>query len=218
MGAIVVKTKDIISTLFEAIGRSTENSEKLDSETFKVKLDQNLAWLRKANDVQELTEIEETIKKLIFRQHEAERIYRQNRYAEFSKIVETLMEGVNEIASENHQFNNQFDVSLSEFDRVAELDDLKQIRQRISQVVTVTKKVLQQKRHQDSEKRIELSKKIEALETQLQQATEETLIDGLTKVANRRGFDQRIREAAKRSQTLEHGFGLVLFDVDHFKT
>ena len=215
--ATLAKLRDIISTLIDAIRHFTENSEEINSEKFKMQLDYHLAQLRKTSDVQVLTEIEETIKTLIFRQREAENAYTQSHHAEFSKIVETLIEGINELTSDNSNFNNQLDVSLSQVGRAAELENLKQIRYQIRQVVAKAKRVLQEKQERDGEKQQELSQKVEALESQLSQAEAEIRIDGLTKVFNRRAFDERIQEEVRRSQVLERGFGLVLFDIDHFK-
>jgi diguanylate cyclase len=213
----VYKLKDIISTLLDAIRLFTENNEELNTDEFKVQLDQNLARLRKTSDVQELAEIEETLKTLIFRQREAEKNYRQNQHTEYSKIIATLVEGINNLTSDNDDFNNRLDVSLSLIGRVVELDDLKQIRQQITQRVLKAKQTVQEKIQHDSENHKALSQKVEDLETRLNKAQEEVVTDSLTQVFNRRAFDERIQNEVERSKLLDQGFGLVMFDIDRFK-
>jgi len=43
------------------------------------------------------------------------------------------------------------------------------------------------------------------------------VVDGLTQVANRRAFDQRLAEEWRRLQRVGRPLSLLLFDVDHFK-
>ncbi|MCH8293476.1 diguanylate cyclase [Candidatus Poribacteria bacterium] len=215
---IISKLKDITSMLLDAIRHSASDSEELNSETFKVDLDQNHFRLKKSFDVQELTEIKENLKKLLLNQHQAENIRHQSQYAEYSQIVETLVEGIGEFTGDNDDFNKRVDLGLSQIGRVAiELNDLKQIRQQIAQRVIQTKKVLQEKRQRDNEKQQMLTRKIAVLEVQLNKAQEEILIDDMTQLYNRRGFDRRIKEAVERRKMFEQDFALLMFDVDHFK-
>lgn len=215
---IISKLKDITSMLLDAIRHSASDSEELNSETFKVDLDQNHFRLKKSFDVQELTEIKENLKKLLLNQHQAESIRHQSQYAEYSQIVETLVEGIGEFTGDNNDFNKRVDLGLSQIGRVAiELNDLKQVRQQIAQRVIQTKKVLQNKRQRDNEKQQMLTRKIAVLEVQLNKAQEEILIDDMTQLYNRRGFDRRIKEAVERRKMFEQDFALLMFDVDHFK-
>jgi diguanylate cyclase len=66
--------------------------------------------------------------------------------------------------------------------------------------------------------RLDSSKdEIERLQSEIVRAREEALSDGLTGLANRRGFDQsladRMREATEQASELS----LLLLDIDHFK-
>jgi diguanylate cyclase len=211
------KLKDIISMLLNAISIFTEDNEELNSKAFKGKLDLTHARLRKTSDVQELTKIEESLKNWILRQREAEKIYSQNRHAEYVKIMTTLIEAIHEFTSDNDSFNNRLDQSLSQLGCVAELDNLKHIRYQVAQSANTAQKTVQEKQEHDNENQKALSQKIEDLETQLKLAQEEMLIDDLTKLFNRRAFDNRIQEEIERSKLLDQGFGFVLFDIDHFK-
>lgn len=43
------------------------------------------------------------------------------------------------------------------------------------------------------------------------------MIDSLTGINNRRGFDQRLREEEGRHKRYGHPLSLIMFDIDHFK-
>jgi diguanylate cyclase len=76
-----------------------------------------------------------------------------------------------------------------------------------------------------------MAERNQALETQLQSSSAEinhlrqdlddlrrvSLVDALTGIANRKCFDQRLREAA--GEAMEHGtsLALIMIDIDHFK-
>jgi diguanylate cyclase (GGDEF)-like protein len=45
-----------------------------------------------------------------------------------------------------------------------------------------------------------------------------SLTDGLTRVANRRAFDERLKDAIEHARRYERPLSLVMVDVDHFKT
>jgi diguanylate cyclase len=67
-----------------------------------------------------------------------------------------------------------------------------------------------------AEKLAESARALEALSDQLEQAASEALLDPLTGLKNRRGFDRAIAELHERGAGLA-GAALVLADIDHFK-
>ena len=136
---ILAKFRDITSALLEAIRNFTEGSGGKNSATFKAELDRYLSRLKETSDVQELSEIEESLEKLIFCQREEERMYHHNQYSEFSKIVEILIAGINDFTSDNSKFNDRLGVNLSQIGRAAESENIKEIRYRIHQIVSNAK-------------------------------------------------------------------------------
>ncbi len=69
--------------------------------------------------------------------------------------------------------------------------------------------------------RVRAALRMKKLQTDLQQSNEElsrlALTDGLTGLLNRRGFDQQLEDEIWRARRFEHGLGLLVFDLDHFK-
>ena len=211
------KLRSIISTVVKSVQQFVQGGPEVDSQGFKGELEQHLTRLKETSDVEELTDIEESLKKLVFQQWAKEKLHVQSQYEEIAKVVETLMAGIDEFTKDNISAGDEFSGQLSEIGLVAELDDLTQIREQIREGVEKSRAALEAKQERDSIRQKNLSEKVDTLEHQLRQVQEETLIDKLTKAHNRRAFDERLEEEIRRSRTTKRGFGLVLFDVDEFK-
>ena len=63
----------------------------------------------------------------------------------------------------------------------------------------------------------ELNKEIVSLRALMAVLSEETLVDSLTDVGNRRAFDQMLAQTLRRSHQAQHKFCLLMMDIDHFK-
>ena len=70
--------------------------------------------------------------------------------------------------------------------------------------------------------RVRAALRMKKLQTQLQESNEElsrlALTDGLTGLLNRRGFDSQLEDEIWRARRFGHGLGLLVFDLDRFKT
>ncbi len=70
--------------------------------------------------------------------------------------------------------------------------------------------------------RVRAALRMKKLQSDLQQSNEElsrlALTDGLTGLLNRRGFDQQLEDEIWRARRFEHGLGLLVFDLDRFKS
>ena len=146
-----------------------------------------------------------------------EKEYHQRRLEEYSKIVTALIKGISAVTDEDTQFTNSLDGGLNQIGRAVELDNLKQIRHQVTQTISKVKGLMQEKKERDEQQQQVLTEQVQHLNTQLDRAKEETQIDGLTKVYNRRAFDQYIEDQLNHSQIAGSPFGIMLFDLDHFK-
>lgn len=74
---------------------------------------------------------------------------------------------------------------------------------------------IQQQANQTLEMRVH--KRTEELERANEQLKAISLTDGLTHVANRRRFDEKLADEWKRAQRHRHPLSLLMLDIDHFK-
>lgn len=80
-----------------------------------------------------------------------------------------------------------------------------------------TKKM--QRTNQALEQRLAVSKSnINNLQQDLEQVRQESILDPLTRVYNRKGFDQGLIRAIEEAQESKAPLCLIMFDIDHFKS
>jgi diguanylate cyclase len=203
--------------LISAIRFFAEDYEGLKSRQFKGKLDEESHQLKNALTLNEITDIHERLKTLIFQQGEQEKEYRQKQLEEYSKIVETLFQGVALFTSGNTLFTDRLDSQLGLMHKTIELADLKRVRAQLMQELTKARQMVAEKRQQDEQLDQQLTRQVQLLNAQLNIAKEEGRIDGLTGAYNRRAFDRHVEDEFQRCRTVGGSFGVMLFDIDLFK-
>ncbi len=58
---------------------------------------------------------------------------------------------------------------------------------------------------------------IQRLQSELERAREDAMVDGLTSILNRRGFDHRLRSLLQASAGSDGPHCMIMLDIDHFK-
>ncbi|WP_299348189.1 GGDEF domain-containing protein [uncultured Maritalea sp.] len=75
-----------------------------------------------------------------------------------------------------------------------------------------------QEANQNLEEKLKVSKQdISSLKRDLDTARRETMLDALTKIPNRKSFDQRLKQEFETFEKEGNHFSLLMMDIDHFK-
>jgi len=132
----------------------------------------------------------------------------------------------------NNDFNNNLLLRTEDMNRVFDSSgSMEDIRDRITSNVTAITKAIEIKQQKDEVRLREADAKIAELQSNLKtygqeiiqireranSLEKEVLLDELTQVNNRRGYDLQIRESLRRYHRDGEGFSLILVDIDHFK-
>jgi len=74
-----------------------------------------------------------------------------------------------------------------------------------------------EKQRRDDVLFMQMSKRVDALQTQLAEAQKQAELDALTEIANRRGFDRAIKEWSLLAARSKQPFSVAMVDIDDFK-
>jgi diguanylate cyclase len=139
------------------------------------------------------------------------------RDAELKGLLDTLTSAIDKLAGEAVSVNKQLSGHSTRFLKLAEVEDIRDLKRRIAQEVTALNRFVSEKQEREEAYYSTLNKRIEALQAQLVETEEAASLDPLTQIANRGTFDRTLNRWLARSRQSEQGFVLVLLDIDNFK-
>jgi diguanylate cyclase len=143
--------------------------------------------------------------------------YLRDRETELRDIIDLLSKAMASLTSENRRYNDTIYSQTEKMEAITRLDDIKRIKEAIKEEVSQIRATVRTKVEQDSQQVEQLSRQVTVLRGELEKTRQETLIDGLTGVYNRRAFDMHLRECIERSAVMAFSFSLLLIDIDDFK-
>src|SRR3546814_10796282 len=91
-----------------------------------------------------------------------------------------------------------------------------EVRRMMSDLLAETRRVAEQNR-KVNERLLRSNLEISELRGRIVAIRSEAMRDGLTGLANRRAFDERLREAAIDAQAVRMPLSLLILDIDRFK-
>jgi diguanylate cyclase len=145
------------------------------------------------------------------------RSYLLERETEMAELIDVLRIALGKLAGESKSFNVRLMGSSERFNSLTDIQDIRELKKQIAQEVRELNRAVVEKQKQDEAGYAKLSKRIEVLQTSLQQTKQEALLDPLTRVANRGSFDEAIARWATSHKENAQSFVLAFLDLDDFK-
>lgn len=134
-----------------------------------------------------------------------------------TELVDVLRRALVQVAGNSESLETKLLASSERIGHLAELEDIREIRQQIAEEVTQLKQVVAEQHERHREFAAHMQSRLERLQSELETAQHAATLDALTGVLNRGGFDQAIAQWAARHSRYGKSFVLAFFDVDHFK-
>ncbi len=129
------------------------------------------------------------------------------------KLQQTLLTvfgELNELSGQTQEFES---TALKSVEKLSEDMSIRDIKNILDEVVVATKKI--RKSGEDTQQRLKITTKtLQALQKEFEHTKHELLVDFLTGVLNRKGFDETLVKSI--SETTGH-LCLLIIDIDHFK-
>ncbi len=149
------------------------------------------------------------------RQQEAE--YIRGREQELREIIGLIGEELHTAAQESDSFTTQMQAELTDLGRVVEIQDLRQVRERIQQHVGAIVHHLESKRSGERERIRSLEEQVGVLTHKVEITPQVSQTDPLTMLYSKEAFDKQVRVEVSLANRLHRPLSLVLIDVDHLQ-
>lgn len=127
--------------------------------------------------------------------------------------VKEIVSMLKEAALANSVYGDSLDGIGNELDNVETTSDLKVIVQRLTEET----RQMAESSHELQQQLEESSKQITELNANLEAIREESITDQLTRLPNRKHFDEKLLTEIQKSQETGTPLCLLLVDIDHFK-
>jgi diguanylate cyclase len=131
-------------------------------------------------------------------------------------LRQLLIDIFSQVAQLTEQAGEYETIVSKSVDKLSEDVSIQDIRAVVDEIIVETKKIGQSGRA-TQERLQEATDELEALKREFEQAKAEALVDFLTGVHNRKGFDEAIKGTVQEAQSDTEPLSLLLIDIDYFK-
>jgi diguanylate cyclase len=205
----------LLDRFLSLIADSVVESDTLDTNEFRVKL----AYYRRSLNQSSPDAIRAMDSCLSLCQDylNRARVYLFERESEFAQVIELMRVALSKLAGDASAFNVNVMNTSERIHGLTEIVDIRELKKQISHEVRTLNRLVEEKQKQDDLNYSKLSRRIEILQANLTRSKEEASIDPLTRVANRRSFDQALERWVKAHRENRQTFVLAMVDIDDFK-
>jgi len=139
---------------------------------------------------------------------------------ELKEIITILAGSISGLLNSSGDFDSGLDECVSQLQEAHTLSEVRQIRESLlQQALSLQFRTRHMVEHirQAQIKIDDANKKIQALQEQMERIKQEIVIDPLTRVYNRRAYDEKIKHEIMSFRRYARPTALVIADIDHFK-
>jgi diguanylate cyclase len=210
-----VRLGKLLGRFLSLAGEFAIESESLKTSAFRSQLEQYRVRLE---HVPNTTALETTVTECLalcqdyFRHAQKFLVERES---EIREVVDVLREAVGTLTGGADTFNQRLMDSSVRFNRLTEIEDLRELKRQIAREVGELARIVAEKRKQDEVLYSKMSKRFDMLEDKLRETKQEVLLDPLTQVGNRRSLDTQIKRNLQ--ELASKPLILAILDLDDFK-
>ena len=191
--------------------------KEIKSDEYRQDLETLTERLRSRDKTKKIKSYFEKHRKKIISFIKRQKSYLRDREKEFRDIIDLLTKALATLDSENTAFNQKIYTHSEKIEQITLLDDIRKVKFSLAQEIAHMRETVKEKETRDSVQLKKLSRKVNLLNTELKKAREESLIDGLTGIYNRKAFDRYIHNLVARNSVSRSPFSVLLVDIDNFK-
>jgi diguanylate cyclase len=214
---LLKKAQDIICEILQIINEYSDNSIVMKSSNLETFTTDQIQKIKASSALDEFLAIESEINKTIPSHFKTARNLIKVKFDELKTLINDFAEDFESITKDNTNFSSQIKSRVLHIEKAIELDTIKEIRKKITHETGTLRKTITRKQKKDAEMIKTLSNKVKTMNDELTSAKEETMVDSLTLLYNRKAFDRKLREAFENNSVIEKAFTLIMADIDYFK-
>ncbi len=143
--------------------------------------------------------------------------YAQRALASLREAVWAFVRTLSDAVAEDRGADASVQEKLERLRRVVDSPDPEQIRAEVHAAVSAISSIIEERRRRRQSSMDELGRKLRALGKELDRAKREGATDPLTRLLNRKAFDDYVERASQMASLFRTPACLLMVDLDHFK-
>jgi diguanylate cyclase len=143
--------------------------------------------------------------------------YAQRALASLREAVWAFVRTLSEAVAEDRGADSSVQEKLDRLRSVADSPDPEQIRAEVHAAVSAISTIIEERRRRRQSSMDELGRQLRALGKELERAKREGATDPLTRLLNRKAFDDYAERASQMASLFRTPACLLMVDLDHFK-
>jgi diguanylate cyclase (GGDEF)-like protein len=132
-------------------------------------------------------------------------------------VVWTFISSLNREVAQDRAEDTQLSKTLSNVTTTLQSANPSEVRRIAMEAVKQVQGALVARSERQEKQLASLSQRLESMGTQLEVARRESTLDGLTRLFNRKAFDEQLERTTQFATLRGAQVALLVFDVDHFK-
>jgi diguanylate cyclase len=207
----------LVDYLLELLAQRAADSQTLNTASFRQRVQQFRQELRSAAPSTDLDRLSNDCAQTCEDFFRRASVFEAERETEIKGLIETLTGAIDKLAGEAVSVNKQLTGHTDRFNHLVEIEDIRDLKRRISQEVSALNRFVSEKQEREEAYYSKLTKRIEVLQARLVETEEAAALDPLTQIANRGTFDRALQRWLAKVKQSEKPFVLALLDIDNFK-
>jgi diguanylate cyclase len=193
------------------------DADAADTDNFRAKLDEYRQTILDPSRRMEVPRVTEACILACQQYLKLSRHYHAEREHELTELIGILREAAKLSIGDSSDFNAQLMASSDRFGGLVQLDDVRELKRKLMQEVTVFRQSVEEKQKRDERAYAQLNHKVEALQSKLSEVEEEAATDSLTRVGNRGRFQRTLTRWVDAAREAGTPLSIAMIDVDNFK-
>jgi diguanylate cyclase (GGDEF)-like protein len=206
-----------LDRLLTLMGSLAPDAEPKETAAFRAKLEEYRDVVTDDSRHLEVPRVTEACISTCEKYFNVSRKYYTTREAEFTEIVTILRDAAKVAIGASAEFNSQVAASSERFEKLALVEDLRDLKRRLVSEVGSLRHAVEEKQKRDDRAYAQLTTRVEVLQSRLTEVEEEASLDALTQIANRGRFQKTLAHMVDYARTHGTPLSLAMLDVDNFK-
>jgi len=138
--------------------------------------------------------------------------------ADLRQVIWVFIRNLSQAFTQDEEIDGRLHVQMSRLETLVESNATDELKREVLDAVVTLKQILKERAERQHKQMEVLGDQVRALGDDLECARRESETDPLTRVPNRKGFDEYVARSVEMHKAFGQAMSLLIVDVDHFKT